>query len=94
METHTFRVHTVIHTNTICTQIHAVKAKLTDMEPKIHTSCCVKHTDLSCAIILSIRCTTGSSEEDAKTLDDIKEKIKTRPNAFFEMEAFLPKKNG
>uniref|UniRef100_A0A7N6FJV7 Transmembrane protein 120A n=1 Tax=Anabas testudineus TaxID=64144 RepID=A0A7N6FJV7_ANATE len=34
------------------------------------------------------------SEEDAKNLDRIKEKIKTRPNAFFEMEAFLPKKNG
>ncbi|XP_045930426.1 ion channel TACAN-like isoform X2 [Micropterus dolomieu] len=40
------------------------------------------------------KCTTGPSEEDAKTLDDIKEKIKMRPNAFFEMEAFLPKKNG
>ncbi|CAM9312519.1 unnamed protein product [Lampetra planeri] len=39
-------------------------------------------------------CCTGLSVEDAKTLDDIKEKIMTRPNAFFEMEAFLPKKNG
>ncbi|XP_063349648.1 ion channel TACAN-like isoform X2 [Pelmatolapia mariae] len=36
----------------------------------------------------------GSSEEDAKILDEIKEKIKIRPNAFFQMEAFLPKKNG
>uniref|UniRef100_A0A3Q2VNM2 Transmembrane protein 120A n=2 Tax=Haplochromini TaxID=319058 RepID=A0A3Q2VNM2_HAPBU len=35
----------------------------------------------------------GSSEEDARILDDIKEKIKIRPNAFFQMEAFLPKKN-
>lgn len=42
----------------------------------------------------SIRCSTGLSEEDAKTLCEIKEKIKTRPNAFFEMEAFLPMKNG
>ncbi|XP_030600773.1 transmembrane protein 120A-like [Archocentrus centrarchus] len=36
----------------------------------------------------------GSPEEDAKMVDELKEKIKTRPNAFFEMEAFLPKKNG
>ncbi|KAM9318825.1 transmembrane protein 120A-like [Pholidichthys leucotaenia] len=36
----------------------------------------------------------GTSEEDSKKLDEIKEKIKIRPNAFFEMEAFLPKKNG
>uniref|UniRef100_A0AAX7TI31 Transmembrane protein 120A n=1 Tax=Astatotilapia calliptera TaxID=8154 RepID=A0AAX7TI31_ASTCA len=35
----------------------------------------------------------GSSEEDARILDEIKEKIKIRPNAFFQMEAFLPKKN-
>uniref|UniRef100_A0A669BSQ5 Transmembrane protein 120Ab n=1 Tax=Oreochromis niloticus TaxID=8128 RepID=A0A669BSQ5_ORENI len=27
-------------------------------------------------------------------LDEMKEKIKNRPNAFFQMEAFLPKKNG
>uniref|UniRef100_A0A8C2Z3Z9 Transmembrane protein 120Ab n=1 Tax=Cyclopterus lumpus TaxID=8103 RepID=A0A8C2Z3Z9_CYCLU len=32
--------------------------------------------------------------EDAETLDKITETIKTRPNAFFEMEAFLPNKNG
>uniref|UniRef100_A0A8C2XQF5 Transmembrane protein 120Ab n=1 Tax=Cyclopterus lumpus TaxID=8103 RepID=A0A8C2XQF5_CYCLU len=36
----------------------------------------------------------GPSEEDAETLDKITETIKTRPNAFFEMEAFLPNKNG
>ncbi|XP_039454193.1 ion channel TACAN-like [Oreochromis aureus] len=36
----------------------------------------------------------GPSEEDAKILDEMKEKIKNRPNAFFQMEAFLPKKNG
>ncbi|KAM6932834.1 transmembrane protein 120A-like isoform 2-T2 [Lycodopsis pacificus] len=40
------------------------------------------------------KCRKGPSEEDAKTLDEINEKIKTRPNAFFEMEAFLPDKNG
>lgn len=41
-----------------------------------------------------IRSSKGPSEEDAKMLDELKEKIKTRPNAFFEMEAFLPQKNG
>lgn len=47
-----------------------------------------------CGPILFIRCSTGPSEEDAKTLEEVKEKIKARPNAFFEMESFLPKKNG
>uniref|UniRef100_A0A4W6BQZ7 Transmembrane protein 120A n=1 Tax=Lates calcarifer TaxID=8187 RepID=A0A4W6BQZ7_LATCA len=40
------------------------------------------------------KCSKSLSEEDAKKMDEIKEKVKTRPNAFFEMEAFLPKKNG
>ncbi|KAK5904547.1 hypothetical protein CesoFtcFv8_006098 [Champsocephalus esox] len=40
------------------------------------------------------RCSKGPSEEDAKPLNEINEKIKTRPNAFSEMEAFLPNKNG
>ncbi|KAM6933544.1 transmembrane protein 120A-like [Xenentodon cancila] len=40
------------------------------------------------------KCTKGLSEEDSKTLDEIKETVKTRRNAFSEMEAFLPKKNG
>ncbi|KAM7413154.1 hypothetical protein PAMA_020505 [Pampus argenteus] len=40
------------------------------------------------------KCSKGLSEEDAKSLDEIKQKMKTRSNAFFEMEAFLPKKNG
>uniref|UniRef100_A0A669DXG2 Transmembrane protein 120Ab n=1 Tax=Oreochromis niloticus TaxID=8128 RepID=A0A669DXG2_ORENI len=31
---------------------------------------------------------------DTHILDEMKEKIKNRPNAFFQMEAFLPKKNG
>ncbi|XP_015258160.1 PREDICTED: transmembrane protein 120A [Cyprinodon variegatus] len=40
------------------------------------------------------KCTKGSSADDAKTLADIKEKVKTQENAFSEMDAFLPKKNG
>ncbi|KAM9852777.1 transmembrane protein 120A-like [Aulostomus maculatus] len=40
------------------------------------------------------QCRKGQSEEDCKTLDEIKEKIKMRLNAFFEMQAFLPKENG
>lgn len=40
------------------------------------------------------RCSKGLSLEDSNTVDEIKDKIKTRPNVFFEMEAFLPKKNG
>lgn len=40
------------------------------------------------------KCRPGPPQEDAKTLEEIKDKIKTRPNTFFEMEAFLPKKNG
>lgn len=40
------------------------------------------------------KCSTGPPDEEAKALEEIKEKIKTRPNTFFEMEAFLPKKNG
>lgn len=40
------------------------------------------------------RCSKGLSPEDSNTVDHIKEKIKTRANVFFEMEAFLPKKNG
>ncbi|XP_078812629.1 transmembrane protein 120A-like isoform X1 [Oryzias latipes] len=34
------------------------------------------------------------SQEEANTLAEIKDKLKTRQNAFDEMEAFLPKKNG
>lgn len=40
------------------------------------------------------KCSKGSSEEDIKVVDEIKEKIKTRQNTFFGMKAFLPKKNG
>uniref|UniRef100_A0AAQ5ZP66 Transmembrane protein 120A n=1 Tax=Amphiprion ocellaris TaxID=80972 RepID=A0AAQ5ZP66_AMPOC len=40
------------------------------------------------------KCNKGPSEEDVKKLEEIKEKTRTRPNAFSEMESFLPKKNG
>ncbi|XP_061924165.1 ion channel TACAN-like [Entelurus aequoreus] len=40
------------------------------------------------------KCSEGLSEEEARSLGQIKEKIKIRPNAFSEMEGFLPKKNG
>ncbi|XP_007564217.1 transmembrane protein 120A [Poecilia formosa] len=40
------------------------------------------------------KCTKGSSADDAKTLGNIKEKVKTQEHAFSEMDAFLPKKNG
>ncbi|XP_030008532.1 transmembrane protein 120A-like [Sphaeramia orbicularis] len=40
------------------------------------------------------KCNKGLTQEETITIDEIKEKIKTRPNAFFDMEAFLPKKNG
>ncbi|XP_060902317.1 ion channel TACAN-like [Labrus mixtus] len=40
------------------------------------------------------KCSTGPSDEDDKTLEEMKAKIKTRPNSFSEMEACLPKKNG
>ncbi|XP_058490063.1 ion channel TACAN-like [Solea solea] len=43
---------------------------------------------------MSKKCSTESSEKDSKNVDEIKDKIKTRLNAFSEMEAFLPKKNG
>ncbi|XP_032401737.1 transmembrane protein 120A-like [Xiphophorus hellerii] len=38
--------------------------------------------------------TKGSSADDAKTLGNIKEQVKTQEHAFSEMDAFLPKKNG
>lgn len=59
-----------------------------------YCKCSANDTNLSCALISSIRSNKGASEEDAKNLDEIKGKIETRPNAFFEMESFLPKKNG
>uniref|UniRef100_A0A8C4EB16 Transmembrane protein 120A n=1 Tax=Dicentrarchus labrax TaxID=13489 RepID=A0A8C4EB16_DICLA len=82
------------------THIHAhrskgVKGKLADRQSGPISAQQTSHdTDLSHALISFIRCSTGPAEEDAKTLDEIKEKIKTRPNAFFEMESYIPKKNG
>ncbi|XP_056139814.1 ion channel TACAN-like [Lampris incognitus] len=40
------------------------------------------------------RCSKGLTEEEVKTMDEIKEKVKTRPDVLYDMEAFLPKKNG
>jgi len=40
------------------------------------------------------KCSKELAEEESKAVDEIKKTIKTRPNVFFEMEAFLPKKNG
>ncbi|XP_047247757.1 ion channel TACAN-like isoform X1 [Girardinichthys multiradiatus] len=40
------------------------------------------------------KCIKGSTGDDAKTLCDIKEKVKTQEHAFSEMDAFLPKTNG
>ncbi|XP_060764637.1 ion channel TACAN isoform X2 [Neoarius graeffei] len=39
-------------------------------------------------------CKQKGGPEDIRTIDGIQESIKERPNVFFEMEAFLPKKNG
>ncbi|XP_072247853.1 transmembrane protein 120A-A-like [Leuresthes tenuis] len=43
---------------------------------------------------LEKKCSKGLSEEDSKMLYEIKDKIKTRLNSIFEMESFLPRKNG
>ncbi|CAB1415341.1 unnamed protein product [Pleuronectes platessa] len=40
------------------------------------------------------KCSPGTSEEAAKNMDVMKDKMRTRPNAYFEMESFLPQKNG
>ncbi|KAK3550102.1 hypothetical protein QTP86_020674 [Hemibagrus guttatus] len=40
------------------------------------------------------QCKQKGSPEDISTIDVIQESMKERPNVFFEMEAFLPKKNG
>ncbi|CAL8351401.1 unnamed protein product [Lota lota] len=40
------------------------------------------------------RCSKDHTAEEAKSMEDMNGKIKTRPNIFLEMEAFLPKKNG
>ncbi|XP_060768013.1 LOW QUALITY PROTEIN: ion channel TACAN-like [Neoarius graeffei] len=39
-------------------------------------------------------CKQKGGPEDIRTINGIQESIKERPNVFFEMEAFLPKKNG
>ncbi len=48
-------------------------------------------------IILNIfpphRCRTVVNPEDVNKIDEIQDSMKERSNVFFEMEAFLPKKN-
>ncbi|GAA6094111.1 ion channel TACAN [Tachysurus ichikawai] len=39
-------------------------------------------------------CKQKGSPEDMSTIDGIQESMKEKPNVFFEMESFLPKKNG
>lgn len=41
-----------------------------------------------------VRCRTAESPEDVNKIVEIQESMRERPNVFFEMEAFLPKKNG
>lgn len=45
-------------------------------------------------LYLFLRCRTAESPEDVNKIVEIQESIGERPNVFFEMEAFLPKKNG
>uniref|UniRef100_A0AAR2KWI5 Transmembrane protein 120A n=1 Tax=Pygocentrus nattereri TaxID=42514 RepID=A0AAR2KWI5_PYGNA len=40
------------------------------------------------------QCRQKGNSEDGSAIDGILESMKERPNVFFEMEAFLPKKNG
>ncbi|KAJ8414510.1 hypothetical protein AAFF_G00037120 [Aldrovandia affinis] len=40
------------------------------------------------------KCKQTMTSEEANTMEEIQALIKERPNIFFEMEAFLPKKNG
>ncbi|KAJ8342847.1 hypothetical protein SKAU_G00327750 [Synaphobranchus kaupii] len=39
-------------------------------------------------------CRQAVNTDDLKAIEEIQESIKERPNIFFEMESFLPKKNG
>lgn len=42
----------------------------------------------------SPRCAQACDEKDLELLTDIKSQIKEKENVFFDMEAYLPKKNG
>ncbi|XP_006799992.1 ion channel TACAN isoform X2 [Neolamprologus brichardi] len=78
-------------------ETHRMYLKKLDELSKLQNNCSSsisrQRTRLSCALMSLVRSSKGSSEEDVRILDEIKEKIKIRPNAFFQMEAFLPKKN-
>ncbi|XP_061636922.1 ion channel TACAN-like isoform X1 [Phyllopteryx taeniolatus] len=77
-------------------ETHRMYLQKLDEISKLQKSCsssiCLQRIRLKGMHALVKRCSKGLSEEDA--LDEIKEKIKMQTNAFFEMEAFLPKKNG
>ncbi|XP_061537380.1 ion channel TACAN-like isoform X2 [Phycodurus eques] len=66
--------------------------EISKLQKSCSSSICLQRIRLKEMHSLVKKCSKGLSEEDA--LDEIKEKIKMQTNAFFEMEAFLPKKNG
>uniref|UniRef100_A0A3P8P0F7 Transmembrane protein 120A n=1 Tax=Astatotilapia calliptera TaxID=8154 RepID=A0A3P8P0F7_ASTCA len=81
-------------------ETHRMYLKKLDELSKLQNNCSssisrqrTRLTEISQLVKNHCRPCKGSSEEDARILDEIKEKIKIRPNAFFQMEAFLPKKN-
>lgn len=58
-----------------------------------------RNTDLSHLHVLPFRCkknhqTKDLSTEEMSAIKDMQDSIKERPDIFFDMEAFLPKKNG
>jgi len=53
-----------------------------------------RQTGRQTGMLSLVRCSRGPSEDDAEALEEMREKMKTRPKAFKEMEAFLPNKNG
>lgn len=48
----------------------------------------------SILVCCSCRCKAGASPEEFALIQEISTQIKERQNAFFDMEAYLPKKNG
>lgn len=58
-----------------------------------------RNTNLSRLYVLLFRCKTNQqtqdlSAEEMSAIKDMQDSIKERPDIFFDMEAFLPKKNG
>lgn len=67
--------------------------EISKLQQQCCSSICSQRRRLSHVSQRLDKCSAGPSEE-LKTLEEIKEKIKTQPNAFKEMESFLPKRNG